>query len=207
MLLDADLAALSTDHASPLGAHVANCARCRAIVITLQADTSRLAALAVAHPAPPARTGNTVRRRMPWLAPIPLAATLLLAYVGLSRMTPKAVDLPPATTARKANPPDLADAVPAARVVPRRPSRNAPASVRRLASASTTADLDESRRSTPTRIEVGGPTVAESVTPKLVAYDGDLNGVELAMADVSTSSGRVVVLRPGNTKITVVWFY
>jgi hypothetical protein len=225
MLLDADLAALSANHASPLGEHVRDCARCRAIVVALQADTSRLAALTVAHPAPAAGLKRSDRRRPIWLAPIPLAAAAVVAYVALSR-APSSEAPPPEPIARQeaardpaaaADPTaapdpaaiadDPAPALSTAPVAPRVARRHALPVARPHPSADAPSAVVEGSRSTPTRIDVGGPTLAQSVAPTPVAYAAEFTTSELALADVSTVGGRVVVLRPSNSNITVVWCY
>jgi len=210
LLLDADLAALAVDRASPLGAHVAGCARCRSVVAALQADTSRLATLAAAHPAPAARTPRADRRRPLWLAPIPIAAAIALAYLGLARIMPTSVAPTVAPAARISDSPASAPAAAATEHAAPRAARRlarAKAPPRTAAHTSAPTAVAEGRRSTPAPIDVGGPTIAQSAAPTPVAYDAGLTEADLAAADVSTAGGRVVVLRPSNTNITVVWFY
>lgn len=209
MLLDADLAALVRDNSSPLGRHLAGCARCQAIVARLQADTSRLAAMTGARTELAApRRHSGLRRRAIWLAPIPLAAAAVLAFVASSRVP--AIVAPAAQTGAALTHAPAPAAPPTASVSASRPSRGTDAPDRRrprAAAAPAPVDVAVGHRWTPTRIEVGGPFLAKSVAPLPVAFDADPSDGELTAADVATPGGRVVVLRPGNTNITVVWFY
>lgn len=208
MLLDADFKALPGDHASPLGAHLEVCAHCRVVAATLQTDTAQLAAFTAARPAVGAGfTRASRRRRVLWLTPIPVAAALILAYLGSSDAP---VIRTPATksSVQVAHTPEPLVAAPPNRIARGAVKSVSPLITRRhetTGAPSPRVAMTE-LRATPSRIAVDGPFLAKAVAPSPVTFHPELADVD-PTTDVSTPSGRVVVLRPGNANITVVWFY
>lgn len=206
-MLDADLATVAAGDASPLGIHVAGCARCRAVVAGLLADTSRLAAIAARHPLPTVTVAPRVSRRATWLLPIPVAAVAVLAYVVFSHnafhpTSIAASRMSVAPVASALEPPA------AARATERAQATTHPVPRRVAASDEQTAlRIEATRLAVPAPLATDGPVLAQAAPLAPVQIDAGLDAREQATVRVATTSGRAMVLRPSNASITVVWFY
>lgn len=194
-LLDADLEAVAAEDASPLGLHVANCARCRAVLSGLRADTARLATVAARHPVPTRQVAPRAGRPSRWsFVPIPLAMAAVLAFIVLTQtIRPRATI---SVTEAPASGPAPAAKVVTSSVV----STRARADLR-------TGRIAASRLPPPTPLETVGPLPAQASAPTPVQVDPVVISEVPATVAVATAGGRAVVLRPSNANITVVWFY
>ncbi|MHB8839444.1 MAG: hypothetical protein ACYC7F_10890 [Gemmatimonadaceae bacterium] len=208
-LLDADLEVVAAGDASPLGLHVAGCARCQAVLAGLRADTSRLAAVTARHPVLRRATAPRTGRAARWLLrPIPLAATALLAFVVLTQ-TVRTRTMASTSTVPASHPDSATGVAPSAADTMGAPAANTRALAREAIAQ--TGHRAERIAATPfpppTRLETGGPLLAQSSPPVPVLVDPVALIDVPATVAVATAGGRAVVLRPSNENITVVWFY
>lgn len=206
-LLDADLEAVAAGEASPLGHHVACCARCQAVLAELRADTSRLATVTAQYSVTARVAAPQVRRSARWLLlPIPVAATAALAFVVLThtevaRTTPGVSPMPasrPAPTTAVAPTTDATDV----QAAPTRAVARVP-----VAQPVLRGKLIAATPLPPIRLETGGPLLAHASAPVPVSIDAGAISDGSTTVAVAPAEGRAVVLRPSNANITVVWFY
>jgi len=211
MLLDADLAAFAFNAASPLGSHLTECARCRAVANRLRLSTTQVAAALAAHPLPePSAVRLAPRRRVIVLLPISLvAAAIALIYFAASH-GPSAVvvhAVPGATVAVvEPRPAVPASARPAATRV-RSTIGVLPVQRRVAATAFTPIRAEGASKAMPLRVEVAGPLVAKSALPVPLAIEADASAADAGSAEGASPVRHGVVLHPRNPNITVVWFY
>lgn len=90
VMLSAEPGELHPDDLTPLGRHLADCARCRLVAVQLREDTARLAALVAA---PRESVRHAPLRLMPWLAAA--AAVTALVLMLQTRPEPTVVITPP----------------------------------------------------------------------------------------------------------------
>lgn len=95
VMLAAELAELSCEHRTPLGRHLADCARCRRVAEQLRDDSAHLAAMVAV---PRLAVPRAPVRIMPWIAGT--AAATALALVLRTPSKPDAVS-PPSTPSQQ----------------------------------------------------------------------------------------------------------
>ncbi|HET9064213.1 MAG TPA: hypothetical protein VFN22_00135 [Gemmatimonadales bacterium] len=206
-LLEHDLIDLCEDPATPLGRHLAGCARCRRVASQLVADSAQLAAT-VRTPFPEATTRRP--RTMPWLVGGALAAASVGGLMLWGGDAPTAISPAPTgvpvvevPVASSAPEPPMHVAVTPARppraTAPRRPMQPPPSSI--VASVAPTPEPVVE----PVRVLPVAPVMPVVATPYravamgLVATDVPLAGTDQPVASTGT------ILRTSNPNIIVIW--
>ena len=228
-MLEADLDQLTGHGSSPLGTHLRECARCRAVaaqIIRQTGELGRLPGRSTMHIAP--RTGTI--GRVPRYAAVGIAAaTVVLAGRGIGRFGPPLRDSDPKHTnvavGSAVAPADVSTAHPAAppraSVVGRAPGGRPPPTSSQPSVSATRhhpiVDLGQAIAISPARASEVMAVTTEPVVVAAVPRVDPVLPARLDPSPIQSLGGRVAVdppagtraniIRTANPGVTVVWLY